>query len=776
MDIHVILAEYDKMFGQYPLSEIEQFLADKIRLAKEKSENGVLFTLLNEMIGFCRDTTQKDKALSYCNELLLLMDSMGLKGSMEYATSLINVANAFRAFGLLKEAIKLFETVKMIYDQNLDKQDFGYANLYNNWGLAYQELGDYAMAKVTLLKALHVVDLYDEALIQQATTRTNLAASLLQLGTEKDFNEAMLYLQRALSIHEKFNGQDFHYGATLVAMGDALYSQKKFDQALSYYGKGLNEIEKHTGKNDNYNRVLEKYNYTNSLCRNNGTWKSNLDRSKEFYENSGKKMILTHFAELKDRIAVGMVGEGSDCYGFDDEISSDHDYEVGFCIWLTEEDYKKYGAKLQEKYNELVKNTGRLASRRGVFSISGFYNTYLQTSINFEKDFSLNYETLEEFRLAEATNGEVFFDALGLFTKVRNKLLAYYPEQIWRKKLAQAIHDFSQFAQSNYSRMMARKDYLTANLCVSKAIETTMDLIYLLNKTYAPYYKWKKKGLEKFNISKKIIPVLDEIVTLPVQSIAWETKKYDATLVNEEDGCVVLFERIAQMILDELKRLQLVSGDELFLEVYIGQILEGNNMNIVDKIIELEWKQFDKVKNEGGRADCQDNFPTFSIMRKSQYLTWSDDLLNSYYQDLLSAEEKSWNLITEKYARMMESTNPDKYRQLEKSLPVISSKRKTIQEEIIQIQVNWMEEFAKQFPKMAGNARAIRTSQDTPYDTSYETYLRGEISTYSRNTFVLYCSFIISLMINNENLAKKIMENTARLYGYQSLDDAENKL
>ena len=87
-------------------------------------------------------------------------------------------------------------------------------------------------------------------------------------------------------------------------------------------------------------------------------------------------------------------------------------------------------------------------------------------------------------------------------------------------------------------------------------------------------------------------------------------------------------------------------------------------MDIVEKIVELEWKQFDKVKNEGGRASCQDDYATFSIMRKSQYLTWPDELLESFYSDLLLAENKGWNLIMEKYARMMESTAPEKYEEL----------------------------------------------------------------------------------------------------------------
>lgn len=124
----------------------------------------------------------------------------------------------------------------------------------------------------------------------------------------------------------------------------------------------------------------------------------------------------------------------------------------------------------------------------------------------------------------------------------------------------------------------------------------------------------------------------------------------------------------------------------------------------------------------------------------------------------------------------MKSTNPEKYLQLEKELPVLSEKRNEIQEEIIKIQVSWMEEFARKYPKMAGNARSIRTSEDSEYNTSYETYLRGEISTYSENTFILYSSFIISLLKQNRNLAKEIMENTAKLYGYDSLEDAEAKL
>ena len=197
---------------------------------------------------------------------------------------------------------------------------------------------------------------------------------------------------------------------------------------------------------------------------------------------------------------------------------------------------------------------------------------------------------------------------------------------------------------------------------------------------------------------------------------------------------------------------------------------------LVEAIIKAEWEQFDKTKNEGGRADCQDNWNTFSIMRRSQYLTWPEELLASFYTDLKAAEATGRNLITEKYGRMMASTAPERYEEIKQYFPELSEERIKIQEEIIAIQVNWMESFAKQYPKMAGNARVIHTAEDTLNETSYETYLRGEIGTYSDATLLLYGRFIALLAQEGKNLAYETMNNTAQLLGYRDVADAESKL
>ena len=201
-----------------------------------------------------------------------------------------------------------------------------------------------------------------------------------------------------------------------------------------------------------------------------------------------------------------------------------------------------------------------------------------------------------------------------------------------------------------------------------------------------------------------------------------------------------------------------------------------NKKELIEEIVKLEWKAFDKVNNEGGRAYCQDDYKTFSIMRKSQYMTWNEELLTSFLDDFIKANQAGRNLIEEKYGRMMESTAPEQYEKIKAFFPTLSEQRIKLQEQIISIQVEWMEEFAEIYKKMAGNARVIHTDEDTPYDTSYETYLRGEISTYSENTIKLYAAFIIDIARRGENLAKMIIENTAVFYGFESLEDAEGFL
>ena len=121
MNINRVLEEYDSLFGTTTLTEIETYLYEKIKEAIEEQDDSAIITLLNEMIGLCRDTSQKEKALVYCEQLKKLMIRMNLEGTKDYATSMQNIANAYRAFGLWDEAEEAFQIIEKTYEAYLDE-------------------------------------------------------------------------------------------------------------------------------------------------------------------------------------------------------------------------------------------------------------------------------------------------------------------------------------------------------------------------------------------------------------------------------------------------------------------------------------------------------------------------------------------------------------------------------------------------------------------------------------------------------------------------------
>ena len=197
-------------------------------------------------------------------------------------------------------------------------------------------------------------------------------------------------------------------------------------------------------------------------------------------------------------------------------------------------------------------------------------------------------------------------------------------------------------------------------------------------------------------------------------------------------------------------------------------------MDLVEEVIRREWDQFQRTENEGGRASCQGNWPMFHQMRASQFMTWPEDLLRSYLDDLDEANRVGRNLVTEKYARMMASTAPDEYRErIEPFIPRLSDERVARQERVIAVQVAWARDFRGRYPKLGAAMRVLTTAEDTPEDTSFETYLRGELGTYSDRTMALYEAMVEDLQAAGRNLTEQTVTNTVRLGGFADLEEAE---
>lgn len=817
--VEEILNGLDSLFEHQKMDEVELYLQQALQEAMNEKEDSIVITIVNELIGFYRDISMYEKSIYYCEQILPFMEMRGLKDSIHYATTCLNVANAYRAAGHWEQSLEHYHKVKMVYDKMLTPTDSLYASYYNNLSLLYQEMENFEEAAKCLKTALVIIEAYGD-IIKVAITCSNLAASLLRINKQE---EAESYLNRALQIFIEDGERDFHYGAALSVMGELQLRKGCFIESQRYYKRALAELEKHVGKTEYYYRTLDNLEQVKKMIASSNCDSIEIDNSfngnvsdkihndtslskqlfQEYYYEFGAPMIQENFPEFVDKIAIGKAGEGSECFGFDDEYSKDHDFGPGFSMWVTRETYGEIGVQLQDEYNKLPvtyrgitrkdMDTGK--GRVGVCIIEEFYERII--GMGKAPETIQEWSTIEESSLATATNGWVLKDEEGIFTCIREKILQYYPEELWKSKIAQCMYHISQYGQYNYGRMAGRADVVTAEQCRSGFVKNVMQLIYLLNRTYAPYYKWMYKGLEKiddFGMKER----LNELALLPIMTI---------------DENNALMEYICTSLLSHMEKLNMIvlNPYTTYMEHYIGQVLShnsdvktdekekisrevamdenkkisvddvimkdvNNKDDLVEKLVELEWENFDQVKNEGGRADCQDDWDTFSIMRTSQYLTWTDEMLQSYIDDFEVAMARGWNLITEKYGRMMESTAPNRFDEIKNQFPYLPEEKKNIIEEIVSIQVTWMEEFAAHYPYMAGNSRDIHTSEDTCFSTSFETYLRGELRTYSDKTLDLYGRFIVSYLQEGKNLTKDIMTNTALLYGYESLEKAEELL
>ena len=182
---------------------------------------------------------------------------------------------------------------------------------------------------------------------------------------------------------------------------------------------------------------------------------------------------------------------------------------------------------------------------------------------------------------------------------------------------------------------------------------------------------------------------------------------------------------------------------------------------VTAEILEMELGMFLSVRSER-KASCQDYPESFKLHRRAQFSAWSHGTLASYLDDLRRAQEEGDNLMTYKYARMQnliprENTNP-------------------LIDEIVRIHFGWQEEMFRKFPAFMGGARPISEAAGGSGTTSFETYLKGELESYSDRTLELLHADMAAKLARGVNMSEEVYEYLARESGYSSLAEAERTL
>lgn len=294
-----------------------------------------------------------------------------------------------------------------------------------------------------------------------------------------------------------------------------------------------------------------------------------IELAREFYEEYGKKMLESDFSEYLDRIAVGLVGHGSECFGYDDEISTDHDFEPGFCIWITDEDEEKIGFKLFRAYSKLpqeykgikCREKSALGSKeKGVKTISEFYSSY--TGRKGAPETLKDWLYTPSHYLAEATNGEIFFDPLGEFTRIRDQIKYGMPEDVRLKKIACCALHMAQSGQYNYKRCISHGENGAARLALDEFVRNAAEIVFLLEKQHAPYYKWIFRAMKDLPRLSHLSEKLEALITMPS----------DETLMIE-----ITIEMICRDIISELNSQRISDAGCDFLESHAYSVNDKIN-------------------------------------------------------------------------------------------------------------------------------------------------------------------------------------------------------
>ncbi|AIW44219.1 DUF4037 domain-containing protein [Bifidobacterium longum] len=672
-DTQQFLNGLDAIFDRHTAAtEAGPYLEQAMVDAENAGDEAGLLTVLNETMGFYRSQGRHKENQWIVQRALELAARMGLTtGTSEaWATTLINCATSMRAAKQYDQAEDLYHQAQSVCRHSLAPTDRRLAALHNNLSMLYSETNRPDKAELELREALRIIEassVNPDADIDVSSSHTNLALTLL---TEHKLEDAHWHAAKALEIYRTGHLEhSAHYASALAGFAQVCFAERRYADAVTGYRHALAVIEECYGKDTDYWRITadnlrqaeeeaakagmtvdnagvagdagalpqsgsrlpdspaqdktgaDATSSPSTVSVSNGSAGaaeavsacpvSGLKLARAFWTQMGKPMIAAKYPQYAGRIAAGLVGHGSECYGFDDAYSQDHDFGPRFCLWLTDEDYAAIGEQLETDYEALprkfsVDAQGRVtfeaharsdasgafpsagagstvtpraqgANRRdGVFRIGDFFESITGYRTAPAQTAPHEWLMLQESTLAAATNGEVFADPTGLFSKTRQGFKDM-PDDVRLALISKRLGMIAQAGQYNLPRSLKRGDGAAAWLSIHEFVQATASLVFLVNVPmvvgYMPYYKWQFAALRKLSGSMfALLPnVGEQLETVMRLSSAacyggagfGEGGKGAATAIEKINDIV---EQIAADIVKELKREHLTTSGETFLE------------------------------------------------------------------------------------------------------------------------------------------------------------------------------------------------------------------
>ncbi len=168
------IKELDGFFTRNDLAAAGEYLSQSLDLCRREGNRAGMLTVLDECVGYYRQTGDEQAGMNAVNGCLDLITEMRLDDKTS-GTILLNCATTMKAFGKAEEAMEYYRLADEKLTRALPPDDPLIAGLYNNEALALQDIGEIAEAEESFLRALEITGKNDSTALEYAVTCVNLA-------------------------------------------------------------------------------------------------------------------------------------------------------------------------------------------------------------------------------------------------------------------------------------------------------------------------------------------------------------------------------------------------------------------------------------------------------------------------------------------------------------------------------------------------------------------------------------------------------------------------
>lgn len=254
VDIQEFYSVLDSLYEKKEMDKVEPYMLEVLSRAGNLEDLEGVVSVCNELGGLYRAMRRTDEALWTYEKVMEGLEQMGLEGTRNYASALINLGNVHiarksyeKAYDIDRQALEILE--------RLGGEAYQRAALYNNMSAVLRELGRTKEAQDMALRAIEIIRELPECMDELATSYTNLGQAQAK---EYAFSDARQNLMHALQLYENSSGdRDIHYANAVYALGNLDDAQGYYENAEERYIRAAKLIERDFGHTCDYDQIME---------------------------------------------------------------------------------------------------------------------------------------------------------------------------------------------------------------------------------------------------------------------------------------------------------------------------------------------------------------------------------------------------------------------------------------------------------------------------------------------------------------------------------------